>query len=75
MGDYMARKKTMKSKKVRSSSKKLIGITNIPKGNSRGLKPGIALVFGTKIKPRFGMKRFKTITSGKKYALSKGMVK
>ena len=61
----------MAKKKKRSSTKrarKPIGIVKIPKGNKRKLKPGYALVYGSRTKPSFGSKRFKTVTGARKFA-------
>lgn len=64
----------MPKKKKTSKKTKAIAITKIPKGNVKGLKSGYALVFGSKSKPRFGTKRFKTVSGANKYARKKGMI-
>jgi len=51
---------------------KPIGVTKIPKGNKAKIKAGVALVYGTKAKPKLGSKRFKTISNANKYAKKMG---
>jgi len=65
----------MKRKKKSSKVRKPIGITRIPKGNIRKLKPGVAFMFGSKTRPRFSTKRFKTVKSANVYARKKGWVR
>jgi len=61
------------AKKRKSMKSKPIGITKIPKG-IKGQKSGVALVYGSRTKPRFGKKRFKTPAMARKYASNKGMI-
>ena len=64
----MAKKKMTMKRKMN----KPIGVTKIPKGNKAKIKAGVALVYGTKAKPKLGSKRFKTISNANKYAKKMG---
>lgn len=67
-------KKKRRSKKSKSKTSKPFAVTKIPKGNAKGLKAGVALVYGSASKPRFGNKRFKTIKTANVYAKKKGLL-